>query len=131
MGNRKSILIVDDDSHVLNQIEELFFGDNDLAELELLTALNGKKAVEIIAHNKIDLCITDINMPERDGIFFVKDLWRIAPKTKVILISGEKSEEDLRMEVNFEEFNIHTFFSKPLDFKALKATLKKLIFEDS
>lgn len=119
----KTILIVDDEKHILERVTNTvgIFG-------KILYATSTEEAVKTIAHNKIDLVITDINLPGRDGLFFIKEAWRISSKTKVIIISGtKKTKEELQKEISFEDFNIVEFIPKPIDLKLLGEIVEKIL----
>ena len=62
----KNVLIVDDEMPFqLTTPEGLGIYTKDL---NVLTAENGKKAVEVMESFKVDLVVTDLNMPEMDGL---------------------------------------------------------------
>lgn len=54
----------------------------------VLAASNGKKGIDLYKNNSADLVITDILMPERDGIEVICTLKKIFPGIKIIAISG-------------------------------------------
>lgn len=54
----------------------------------VLSATNGKQGIDLYKSHPADLVITDILMPERDGIEVITYLRRIAPGVKIIAISG-------------------------------------------
>ena len=78
------ILIIEDDSAVREFLESLL----ERAGFEAVTAANGKEGVEIFNASTVDLVITDIIMPEKDGIETIMDMKRLNPTLKVIAISG-------------------------------------------
>jgi len=80
----KTILVVDDAEIVRLSISSL------LAEngYQVLTANNGLEAMAVIADDTVDLIITDILMPEMDGIELLQQLKKSASVSKVIAISG-------------------------------------------
>ena len=51
-------------------------------------AADGAEALHILAERRIDLVITDLLMPETDGIETILELRRLYPRTKIIAISG-------------------------------------------
>jgi two-component system chemotaxis response regulator CheY len=70
-----------------------------ISDLELLTADNGLQALELLARERVDLLVTDINMPEMDGIELVRAVRRVHDaKALPILIITAKGEEALRKE---------------------------------
>ncbi len=78
------ILIIEDDSLTREWLESLL-GRNGF---EVESATNGEEGVQLFRANPADLVITDIVMPEKDGIETITDLKRTHPEVKVIAISG-------------------------------------------
>jgi two-component system chemotaxis response regulator CheY len=70
MGEQKTILVVDD-SGVVRQLNSLTLQRNGFRVVE---AINGRHALEILAHARFDLVVTDINMPEMDGIELIRNI---------------------------------------------------------
>jgi DNA-binding response OmpR family regulator/anti-sigma regulatory factor (Ser/Thr protein kinase) len=99
MMTQATILLVEDDKAMLAGIPELLqFGSADY-DLEVLTAENGKLALEIIATHTPDLIISDINMPHMNGIEFLEHLrqnaqWLHIP---VIFLTAKGKEEDIHL----------------------------------
>ena len=61
----KYVLIVDDEEKLLLTMQAGFEPFKD--RFEILTARNGKEAVQLLAATKINLVVTDLKMPEMDG----------------------------------------------------------------
>ncbi len=78
------ILVIDDDP-ILRQVIRLAL---EAAGHTVLRGENGRKAVESIEHEHIDLLITDILMPEMDGVETVRAVRRVQPNLPIIAISG-------------------------------------------
>ena len=78
------ILIIEDDVGVRDFLESLL----ERAGYETVTAANGKEGVDVFATSPVDLVITDIIMPEKDGIETIMDMKRLNPALRVIAISG-------------------------------------------
>ena len=78
------ILIIEDDNEVRDYLENVL----SRAGYEVRSAANGQEGVEFFAQQATDLVITDIIMPEKDGIETIMDLRRGNPQLKVIAISG-------------------------------------------
>ncbi|TET20543.1 MAG: sigma-54-dependent Fis family transcriptional regulator, partial [Candidatus Cloacimonadota bacterium] len=85
-----SILIVDDDKYILNIFSRLLTEKAYTA----LTAVNGKKALQILARKEIDIVITDVKMPEMDGIQLLREIKDKYPAIDVVMISGYGSIND-------------------------------------
>lgn len=78
------ILIIEDDEVVREYLESVL----SRAGYQCLSANNGRTGVELFNSNPTDLVITDIIMPEKDGIETIMDLRRKNSQLKVIAISG-------------------------------------------
>jgi len=78
------ILIIEDDVSVREFLESLL----QRAGFDTVTAANGKEGMEVFHTPPVDLVITDIIMPEKDGIETIMDMKRLSPSLKVIAISG-------------------------------------------
>ena len=91
----KTILIVDD-AATMRQLAGFTLKD---AGFEVIDAVNGKDALNKLAGKKVNLVVTDLNMPEMNGIELIKAL-RSKPETKftpIIMLTTE-SDESIRKE---------------------------------
>lgn len=77
------ILLVEDDEGLLFVLERMLTG----AGLEVLTARNGKEALTKLTP-EIDVVISDIIMPEMDGLDLLRQIRKETPGTRIIAISG-------------------------------------------
>jgi CheY-like chemotaxis protein len=84
IGNLASILIIDDNE----DIRELYKRILERAGYEVMEAANGKVGIKLYREHPADLIITDIIMPEKEGIETIRDLCRDFPEIKIIAISG-------------------------------------------
>ncbi len=78
------ILVVDDD----RQIREMLLQMLEIEGYEVMVAPNGKEALKLQAQNPADLVITDLIMPEKEGIETIREFQERYPKTDIIAISG-------------------------------------------
>lgn len=86
------ILIIEDDTLTREWLESLLTRNGYHVD----SAANGKEGVTLFLANPADLVITDIVMPEMDGIETITDLKRRQPALKVIAISGgDRRPEDV------------------------------------
>ena len=94
MGYEHSIITVDDSSTmrriIKNTLQKLGFET-------ILEAGNGVEALEVMSKNKVDMIVTDWNMPEMDGLTFVKavrakDEYKDLP---ILMITTEAAKEDI------------------------------------
>ena len=78
------ILIIDDDEDVRYVMRRIL----DTAGHEVLEAADGGQGIEISKTEKLDLVITDIFMPNVDGLETLREMKKIHPDQKIIVISG-------------------------------------------
>ena len=79
-----NILVIDDDELMLSFLEERLMYEG----FNVLTAINGKEGMKLFNDNQVDLVITDIIMPDKDGFETIIELKRICPDIKIIAMSG-------------------------------------------
>lgn len=78
------ILVIDDDANILEILAEML----TTAGYEVVEASNGKEGVRLYRHAPFDLVVTDLLMPEKDGLEVVMELRRDFPKVKIITLSS-------------------------------------------
>jgi len=83
-GQGRTVLVVDDDADLLRLITAAF----TRAGFKTYSARNGRLAVQLVRALKPDLMVTDIVMPEKEGIATIIEAKAAAPDTAVIAISG-------------------------------------------
>lgn len=79
-----TILVIDDDTRILRAVERVLHADGH----EVTTADNGRDALRWFAGKPTDLVITDIYMPDMDGMELVMKLRETFPEVPVIAMSG-------------------------------------------
>ncbi|TES92499.1 MAG: sigma-54-dependent Fis family transcriptional regulator, partial [Candidatus Cloacimonadota bacterium] len=79
-----SILVVDDDEYILDSFCQLI----ELKGYTPYIAENGKKALDILSKNKVDVIIADMKMPEMDGMQLLKTVKGKYPQINVIITTG-------------------------------------------
>ena len=80
----KRILIIDDDEQLLKMLGQML----DRNGYEVVKASNGNVGLKLYRENPADIIITDIVMPEKEGIGTIMELRRDFPNVKIIAISG-------------------------------------------
>jgi CheY-like chemotaxis protein len=78
------ILVIDDDARTLRTIRRVL----ELARHEVVEARNGKVGISLYREKPADLVITDMIMPEVDGVETINKLRQDYPEVKIIAISG-------------------------------------------
>jgi CheY-like chemotaxis protein len=90
------ILVIDDDSSVRAMIKGALSDEG----YEVMEAADGKAGLKCYQNSPADLVITDLIMPEKEGIETIMDLRREFPEVKIIAISGGSrygSDSNLRL----------------------------------
>ncbi|TAF31840.1 MAG: response regulator [Cytophagales bacterium] len=114
----KNVLVVDDD------IRNIFVIASALENFEanILEALNGKEAIDVLSEERVDLIMMDTIMPEMNGLDAIKAI-RANPKLKhlpIVAITGKAQEED-RQECLAAGAN--AYIPKPVDYEQLLQTV--------
>ena len=78
------IMIVDDDAHIQLALRQIV----ESAGNRVIEASNGQDAIELFEEFRPDLVITDVFMPQTDGIETIRAIRQIMPGAKIIAISG-------------------------------------------
>ena len=93
MGDSKgSILVVDDERVVLKSCERILSPEG----YDVRTTTSPTEALSIIKLDSFDLVITDMKMPEMDGIEFIRQVKETTPDMNIVLITGYPSQESIK-----------------------------------
>lgn len=120
----KQILIADDQEEICTMIRALF---RDRPDYHFETAQNGLQALEKAGRCTFDLVITDVIMPDCDGIELIMKLRRTKPDLKIMVMSGGgrvRAEHYLGLA---EKLGAARVFEKPVDPFALKAAVDEAL----
>jgi len=117
------ILIIEDDSDLRISLKRLFEMDGH----NVLDADNGNKGIQIYSGRSIDLVITDIFMPEKDGLETIRELKKKSPSIKIIAISGGGGRGVVRYLDYAKTFGVDYAFEKPVDSDELLDAVNRLL----
>jgi two-component system NtrC family sensor kinase len=119
------ILVVDDEQLLEYVIQQKFRQKIRAKEIEFVFAHNGKEALEKIAEfPSFDLVLTDINMPEMDGLTLLEKLSQIDNTLKAVVISAYGDMQNIRSAMNRGAFD---FLTKPIDFQDMEITIQRAL----
>lgn len=122
---KAKILVVDDETDLEVLIKQKFRQKIRENQYEFLFAINGKDALEKVAQSPdIDIVLTDINMPEMDGLTLLTHLNESNPLIKSVMVSAYGDMENIRTAMNRGAFD---FVTKPINFEDLAQTMEKTI----
>jgi class 3 adenylate cyclase/AmiR/NasT family two-component response regulator len=119
------ILVVDDEADLEVLIKQKFRKKIREKEYEFFFAINGNYALEQInKHPEIDIVLSDINMPEMDGLTLLTKLNETSPLIKSVIVSAYGDMENIRTAMNRGAFD---FITKPINFEDLTLTVEKTL----
>ena len=118
------ILVIDDDADIRFILKEFLAIDGHTVD----GAENGMVGVSLAKEHDYDLIITDVIMPEMDGIEVLSALRLKKPDTRVIVMTGGTAKIDKVMLMTIAKaMRAHRVVSKPLDMKALRVAVHELL----
>lgn len=117
------ILIIDDDADFRKMLNRLLTQHG----YDVVEAMDGIEGIKAYNSHPIDLVITDIFMPEKEGVETVTELKQIDPDVKIFVISGGGKQYDHSYLGSMKEFGALKTFEKPFDPEALIKSIKALL----
>ncbi|MGB3007953.1 MAG: adenylate/guanylate cyclase domain-containing protein [Chitinophagaceae bacterium] len=119
------ILVVDDEADLEMLIKQKFRQKIREHQYEFLFAINGVKALEQLEqHLDVDVVLSDINMPEMDGLTLLTKLNEQNGLYKSVIVSAYGDMDNIRTAMNRGAFD---FITKPVNFEDLELTMEKTI----
>ena len=117
------ILVADDESDLEILIKQRFRRQIRENKYQFEFALNGKQALERLEQsNDFDIVLSDINMPEMDGLTLLTNLSEKKPLIKTVIVSAYGDMDNIRSAMNKGAFD---FVCKPVNFDDLEITIEK------
>jgi serine/threonine protein kinase/DNA-binding response OmpR family regulator len=125
---KKTILLVEYDSPVIESVSDLFSGEG----LEFTKVEDGEAAKKILEKQRFDLVITAAMLPKFHGFYLSQHIKESFPQTAVIIISGVFKGYEYRQQA-LTQYLADDYFEKPLDLVKLKSRAFELmkIHDDS
>jgi class 3 adenylate cyclase/DNA-binding NarL/FixJ family response regulator len=121
------ILFVDDEPDMKELIQQRLRKHVRDEKFVLEFAGNGRLALEKLKeHDDIRIIVTDINMPEMDGLSLLLELSKLDRPTRTLVVSAYGDMQNIRSAMNNGAFD---FVTKPIDFTDLDVTLEKTVQE--
>ncbi len=120
--NNLNILYIEDEENIKKNIKETLtlFCEN------IFDASNIEEAKILLEEHRIDIIITDINLPDTNGIEFIKEFRKIDKKIPIIILSAY-TDKDYLLEAT--KLKLTDYLTKPIDFKSLHSALYKCVDE--
>jgi class 3 adenylate cyclase/FixJ family two-component response regulator len=119
------ILIVDDETDLEILIRQKFRKKIREQQYEFFFAVNGFDALQKMQENpEVEIVLSDINMPEMDGLTLLTKINETNPLIKTVMVSAYGDMQNIRKAMNRGAFD---FVTKPVDFDDLELTMEKTI----
>lgn len=115
----KRILVVDDEENTRLGLSKLLSQEGFVVDL----AANGSEALELLRKQRFNLVISDINMPDMNGIAFLREISRRFPSTNVIMITAYGGVESYLEAMNLGALE---YLHKPVRLDELRSVMKKV-----
>jgi two-component system response regulator PilR (NtrC family) len=117
---KANLLVVDDEKTIRDSLQLILNEEG----YETITASNGKEALGIMEGREIDVLITDLKMPEMDGIALLKRCAKSCPQTPVIIVTAFGS---LDTAIEALRLGAYDYILKPFNFDEIILKLKRIL----
>jgi DNA-binding response OmpR family regulator len=121
-----TILIIDDEKSILGFLKEMLMREG----FNVLTAIDGKEGLHLFNDNQVDLVITDLIMPDKDGFGMIIELKNISQDIKIIAMSGGGHAHPKHYLDITKSLGVQYTFQKPFKISALLEAVYELLKEE-
>lgn len=120
MSFGSTVLIVDDEKNTREGLKHFLAG----LDYDVSVAADGKEALSLLKKERPEIVLSDLKMPEMDGIALLHQIKRIKPDTIVIMLTAYGTVESA---VQAMKAGAYYYLTKPINFEELELTLKKAV----
>lgn len=118
----KRMLIADDEEDLRKTLRDFFESEG----FEVFEAADGAMAIEIASVERFDVVLTDLKMPDPDGLKVLKEIRHVCPETAVLILTGYPSPGSV---TDALELGCDGYASKPIDLKHLMHMIHKALIK--
>ena len=119
------ILVVDDEPDLEPLILQRMRRNIRSGRYAFVFAHNGVEALEVLQQDSdIDMVVSDINMPQMDGLTLLEQIPKVDPNIRSVIVSAYGDMRNIRTAMNRGAFD---FVTKPLDFEDLQITIERTL----
>jgi DNA-binding NtrC family response regulator len=116
------ILIVDDEKNTRDGLQWSLEGKNN----QVQTAASGAEALEIVRSNEVHLMLSDLKMPEMDGLELLKAVREESPSTEVVILTGHGTVESAVEAIKMGAFD---YLMKPVNLEELGLLVERVLMQ--
>lgn len=120
----KRILLVDDEPNVVKSCARML----ELEGFAVEGVTDGKEALDLYRRESFDLVLTDLKMPDVDGLEVLTTVKRLNPNAAVVIFTAYGTKESV---VEALRLGAREFLEKPLDTKTLIATVRRILDQEN
>ncbi|HXG17651.1 MAG TPA: response regulator [Methylomirabilota bacterium] len=117
------ILVIDDEEFVRDMLRQMLEAEGH----SVVEAPNGAAGLRLLREQKPALVITDILMPEKEGIETIRELRKVAPHVKIIAISGGGRMSRIDLLAVAQSFGAAGALAKPFERRELIDTVRSVL----
>ena len=119
------ILVVDDEPDLERLVRQRMRRDIRAGRYSFVFAHNGVEALDLMAQSRdIDMVLSDINMPQMDGLTLLAQIPSVDPNIRAVIVSAYGDMKNIRTAMNRGAFD---FITKPIDFDDLRITIERTL----
>ena len=119
------ILVVDDEPDLEILVRQRMRRDVRAGRYAFAFAQNGVEALEVLNNEPdIDMVLSDINMPQMDGLTLLEQMSEVDPDIRAVIVSAYGDMKNIRTAMNRGAFD---FVTKPIDFQDLRVTIDRTL----
>lgn len=121
----KTVLVIDDDSLVRGMMAGVLRKKG----FNVMEAGDGNEGLQVVLHNHVDLVVTDMLMPDKEGVETIIELRQINSEMKIIAMSGGGKKQDLTFLKLATQVGANEVLKKPFKPSALLEAINTLLGE--
>ncbi len=123
MGQReKRVLVVDDEENARIGLSKILEHEGYRVD----SVANGREALDFLQRQKVQVVISDLQMPEMNGLVFLRELSRHYPNTQVIMITAHGGVESYLEAIHLGAYE---YINKPIKLEELRIVMNKMLAE--
>ncbi|ETR71127.1 MAG: response regulator receiver protein [Candidatus Magnetoglobus multicellularis str. Araruama] len=118
-----TIVIADDDNHLRSMLKQII----ETEDYNVIEAMNGQQAIDFVKKHPVDLVITDLIMPTKEGIETINELKHLNPDLPIFAMSGgslTNAKVNLKIALNL---GVSKTFLKPFDVNEMLEAIKAIV----
>ncbi len=123
----RRILVIDDEPHILLMLKKML----EKAGYEVDLASNGNEGLKLFSEVPADLVITDIIMPEKEGLETIREMKRMQSGLKIIAMSGGGKISAENYLGTAKIFGASRILEKPFSQRQIVSAVKELLSDES